>query len=72
VTAKELIKELEKLPGDRRVLVDGYEEGYDPLRINTRQVSRITSDAWWAGEWGLDDAGETVTVLGRTKEPLPA
>ncbi len=48
----ELIRLLEKHPPDLRVVVNGYEEGYDDLEARLVSVREIRLDAgkkWWEG-----------------------
>ena len=70
MTVKELTTHLRDYPPAMRVLVDGYEDNYDDLGIASISVVHAPS-AWYRGDWrrsSLDENGETVVVLKRTKE----
>lgn len=41
MTVRELIEQLERYPDDKRVVVNGYEEGYDDLRPDQIEVVNI-------------------------------
>ena len=71
MTVSELIETLKAHPGDLRVVVDGYEDGYDDL--SPRQISNIrialnTGTREWIGQH-LDprdvpaDAEQRTTVV---------
>ena len=59
MTVSEMIDVLKGHPGELRVVVNGYEEGYDdvsPSRISVRKIRLNTGDEWWQGRHGdLDD-----------------
>jgi len=42
MTVAELIQQLQRHPRDLRVVVDGYEDGYDDLSPNQLQTVKIT------------------------------
>lgn len=53
MTIAELIRILQTHPPDMRVVVDGYEEGYDDLCSELVSVQDIRLDAgenWWEGQ----------------------
>ena len=53
MTVKELMKFLEKYPDDLRVVVNGYEDGYDdisPNRIFTRKIQLDAGTPDWEGQ----------------------
>ena len=55
MTVKELTKLLEKYPDDLRVVVNGYEDGYDdisPERILTRKIELDAGKHDWEGQHG--------------------
>lgn len=55
MTVKELVKLLEKYPDDLRVVVNGYEDGYDdisPERILTRKIRLDGGVHDWEGKHG--------------------
>ena len=57
MTVSELIETLKAHPGDLRVVVNGYEEGYDDLspgQISVRRIALNTGVADWEGRHGYD------------------
>ena len=55
MTVKELMKFLEKFPDDLRIVVNGYENGYDdisPNRIFTRKIQLDAGTPDWEGQHG--------------------
>lgn len=58
MTAKELMKLLQTYPLDLRVVVNGYEEGYDdlsPAQIHVVTISLNTGKHPWEGAHGDPD-----------------
>ena len=52
MTVRELIEHLERYPGDKRIVVNGYEEGYDDLspgQIDVVNIALNTGVANWEG-----------------------
>ena len=52
MTVAELIRILQNYPHDARVVVNGYEEGYDDLepdRIDMRKLRLNAGKKWWEG-----------------------
>ena len=65
---EELIRILQTCPPDLRVVVSGYEEGYDDLERHLISVKEIRLDAgakWWEGRHRdvEDDRTEGGTVV---------
>ena len=60
MTVSELIETLKAHPGDLRVVVNGYEEGYDdlsPRQISVAPIALNTGIEDWQGRHGeADDA----------------
>ena len=55
MTVKELVEFLEKYPDDLRVVVNGYEDGYDdilPGRISIRKIQLDAGTQDWEGQHG--------------------
>ncbi len=55
MTVKELMEFLEKYPDDLRVVVNGYEDGYDdilPERILSRKIELDAGKHDWEGKHG--------------------
>ena len=63
----ELMDVLQRLPGSLRVVVDGYEEGYDdlaPEQIVRVRISLNTGKHDWEGAHGrADDVGESADIV---------
>ena len=60
MTVSEMINVLKGHPGDLRVVVNGYEDGYDgvsPNRIFVRRIRLNTGGEWWQGQHGDSDDG---------------
>ena len=69
MTVKELMEFLEKYPDDLRVVVNGYEDGYDdisPNRIFTRKIQLDAGTPDWEGQHG-DPPYETETTTDGAK-----
>ena len=52
MTVDQLAKILQNYPPDLRVVVDGYEEGFDDLEtdlIVVREIRLDAGEAWWEG-----------------------
>jgi hypothetical protein len=68
MTADELIKQLQKLPPDTPVLVEGYETGFDDIvELRSVQVFRFRKAAEWDGEYQTPD-----NFTGSGSRPSPA
>ena len=55
MTVSELIKLLNQYPADLRVVVNGYEDGYDdlsPQQISTAEIALSTGKHPWEGRHG--------------------
>lgn len=53
MTVRDLIEHLERYPGDKRVVVNGYEEGYDDLspdQIDVVNIALNTGENSWEGQ----------------------
>ena len=63
MTVKELVELLEKYPDDLRIVVNGYEDGYDdilPERISTTKIQLDAGTHDWEGQHGgLSSADES-------------
>ena len=56
MTAEELIKQLQKLPPETPVLVEGYETGFDDIvELKSVDVFRFRKAAEWDGEYQTPD-----------------
>ena len=73
MTVRELIDVLQQYPAGLRVVVNGYEEGYDdlsPQQISTAEIALNTGKHAWEGQhgdphWlrGIPDGIEVVEAL---------
>tara|TARA_R110000823_G_scaffold10240_3_gene35345 strand:+ start:2264 stop:2506 length:243 start_codon:yes stop_codon:yes gene_type:complete len=69
MTVEELIKNLQCLPADTPVLVDGYENGYDEIvEVREMEVFQYTTAQEWDGEYQMTGAHPGF----RDKETFPA
>ena len=62
MTVGQLAAILQSYPQDMRVVVDGYEDGYDylhPHLVSVREVRLDTGEAWWEGQHR--ESGDTRT-----------
>ena len=53
MTVGQLIRLLQSYPQDMRVVVNGYEDGYDDLEsqlVSVREVRLDAGEAWWEGQ----------------------
>lgn len=56
MTVKELISELDKLQPDLKVVVRGYENGFnDVVSIEVRNIVESAKAQWWDGRYQEDD-----------------
>ena len=70
MTAEELIQLLAQYPPNLRVVVNGYEDGYDdlsPEQVSAVKIALNTGKHRWEGQHGdpdsLADAGDVVEAL---------
>ena len=67
MTVNELVELLQSFPGDLRVVVNGYEEGYDdlaPEQITRIKIALNTGKHHWEGTHGhADDAKELADIV---------
>ena len=71
MTVHELTQLLAEYPADMRVMVDGYEDGFDdiePYRVSVREIRLDVGSKWWEGRHrDADDTrnkdGEIVNAL---------
>ena len=80
MTVSELVKFLGDYPAELRVVVTGYEDGYDdvdPGRISVQEIRLDVNTEWYYGRHGsAEDAGTgavvSALVLGRNNGPKGA
>lgn len=74
MTVKALKELLSKYPENLRIVVNGYEDGYDDLapdRISVRKIQLNTQIHDWEGQHSnLDDFNETITNGAEIAEAL--
>jgi hypothetical protein len=64
MTVNELIAELRKQPPELRVVVSGYEEGFDDIsRLTPISIAPKPSAKEWEGRWRDEESGETAILL---------
>lgn len=74
MTINELIEALERYPGDMRVLVSGYEGGYNDAGLKTEEIifNYSKNDAWYYGphecvKFTDSDTGTKCLIITRGK-----
>jgi hypothetical protein len=74
MTAKELILHLQELDSETRVVVRGYEDGYNDIESLKPVKIKITKNgAWYYGEYEDskdDDAIDAIDIFGENKKYL--
>ena len=74
MTVKELTELLERYPDDLRVVVNGYEDGYDdiaPERISVKKIQLDTKTHDWEGQHsGFYDSEKETTDNAEIVEAL--
>lgn len=71
MTASELISELQKLSPDTKIVVRGYEDGYnDILQLKPVKIKRQSDSHWFDGEYETsadEDAFDAIDLFGEIK-----
>ena len=64
MTAQELIQHLQTLPHDTKIVVRGYEDGYnDVLKLKPVKIELNENAPWYEGEYKeCNDVGATLAV----------
>jgi hypothetical protein len=74
MTAKELILKLQQLEPDTKIVVRGYEDGYnDIIKLKEVKIKIAKYAAWYYGEYedsNDPDAVEAVDIFGENKKFL--
>jgi hypothetical protein len=69
MTAQELIIELQKMPSNTKVVIRGYENGYnDILNLKPVKIKLNTNTNWYDGEYDFssdNDAQEAIDLFGQ-------
>ena len=70
MTANELIAELQKLPPETRVIVSGYEDGYDDIsRLISVSIAPTPKPKPYVGRWETEESGEpAIFLFGRGRD----
>ena len=64
MTVKELIAELRKQPPETRVVVSGYEEGFDDIsRLASISITPKPNAKEWEGRWQDKESGEPAILF---------
>ena len=64
MTVKELIEALKKMPEDTRVVISGYEGGYnDVSELNEIRINPDVNTAWYYGKHEVDIFNEGVNCI---------
>ncbi|MEI8366623.1 MAG: hypothetical protein WCF65_09440 [Parachlamydiaceae bacterium] len=73
MTAQELIIHLKTLPPETKVVVRGYEDGYnDILKIRTVKIKHNENSRWYDGEYDNSEDSDAINALdlfGENKNP---
>lgn len=74
MTAKELIVKLQALPPDTKIVVRGYEDGYNDIKeLNALKLKREINSKWYYGEYSKDNSQESfdaIELFGEKKDEL--
>lgn len=64
MTAQELILHLQPLPPDTKVVVRGYEDGYnDILQLKEIKIKPKADAHWFDGEYESSDDADAITAI---------
>ena len=64
MTALELINELQKLPPEIKIVVRGYEDGFnDVLEMKHLKIKYNGNAEWYYGEYYLSDENDAVNAV---------
>lgn len=73
MTASELIQHLKALPPDTKIVIRGYEDGYnDILMLKPVKIKPLENTPWYSGEYensNAPDAIDAVDLYGENKNP---
>ena len=68
LTVRQLIDRLQTYPDDLPVVVQSYEEGYDPVtQIETIAVRQRANREWYVGVYEQSDSGDETALLVSSK-----
>ncbi len=64
MTVSELISKLKNLPPDLKVVVRGYEDGYNEIiTLKNKSIALNGVAAWWDGEYMDSDENEGIPAI---------
>jgi len=64
MTVKELIEILKKFPSDTLIVTEGYETGYEPIKIvRIIKVEEVQDRHWWDGKFEISENSEAIEVV---------
>jgi len=64
MTAKELIKLLQQLPPEIKIVVRGYEEGYNDIQqLKPVKLKQDVNAKWYYGEYLKDDSELSIDAV---------
>lgn len=71
MTAAELIEELKSIQPDMKIVIRGYEDGYnDILELKTVKIKHVTDSHWYDGEYDDstdENAIDAVDLFGKNE-----
>lgn len=75
MNTKELIDLLKKLPPDKKVVIRGYEDGFNDIK-ELRKVNLVfrPDSPWYNGEYAISndpDAIEAIELFGENNNEIP-
>jgi hypothetical protein len=66
MTVKELTEILLKTDPDIEVVVDGYEDGFDPVgRVVHKFIKPYSDPSWYYGKYEESDTGQPALLISR-------
>jgi hypothetical protein len=61
---KELIEALEELPPEKKIVVRGYEDGYnDILELKPVKIKHNAKAEWYYGEYATSDSQDAIDAI---------
>jgi len=64
MTAQELITQLQTLPPDTKIVVRGYEDGYnDILNLKPIKIKQARNIHWYLGEYDDSKDADAITAI---------
>ncbi len=64
MTASELIRKLNELPPEIKIVIRGYENGYnDIIEMKNRKITNNKESNWWDGEYIESNETDAIPVV---------